>query len=94
MKKQNKINSVNINTSNLQLNKLKSSAKDAGNVTLRLSSCVICNTADETNIPNKSLLTDSQASKVWKDYTYDLSANMNSSKTHISKTKQYKFLIF
>ena len=55
---------------------------------------MICNTADETNIPNKSLLTDSQASKVWKDYTYDLSANMNSSKTHISKTKQYKFLIF
>ena len=49
---------------------------------------MICNTADETNIPNKSLLTDRQASNLWKDYTYDLSANMNSSKTHISKTIQ------
>ena len=49
---------------------------------------MIGNTADETNIPNKSLLTDKQASKLLKDYTYDLSANMNSSKTHISKTTQ------
>ena len=30
---------------------------------------MIGNTADETNIPNKSLLTDKQASKLLKDYT-------------------------
>ena len=54
---------------------------------------MIGNTADETNIPNKSLLTDKQASKLLKDYTYDLSANMNSSKTHISKTTQFGGLL-
>ena len=69
----------------LQRDKLNTAAKDAGNVTLRISSSVIANTIDEINIQIKLLRTDRPTSKLCKDFVYNLSANMNSAKAQISK---------
>ena len=46
-----KCNSLNVQLSNLQLNKLKSAIKNKTEVVLRLSSTVIGNSDDETNFP-------------------------------------------
>ena len=47
-------NSLNVNLSNSQLNKLKSAIKNETDVVLRPSSDMICNSDDETNFPCKS----------------------------------------
>ena len=52
-------NSVKVKLSNGQLNKLKL-AKNATEVTLKLSLNMIGNSNYKTNIPNKLLLTDRQ----------------------------------
>ena len=49
-------NSLNVNLSNSQLNKLKSSIKNESEVVLRLSSNMIGN--NETNFAHKMLLTN------------------------------------
>ena len=49
--------SLNVKLSNSQLNKLKSAIKNETEVVLRLSSIMIGNSDDETNFPNKLLLT-------------------------------------
>ena len=46
-------NSLNVNLSNSQLNKLKSATKNEIDVVLRLSLNMICNSDDETNFPHK-----------------------------------------
>ena len=50
-------NSLNVELSNLQLNKLKSAIKNKTNVILTLSSNMIGNSDDEANFPHKLLLT-------------------------------------
>ena len=50
-------NFLNVKLSNLQLNKLKSGIKNCPEVTLKLSSDVVCDSNDETNFPHKLLLT-------------------------------------
>ena len=51
-------NSLNVNLSNSQLNKLKSALKNETEVVLRLSSNMIGNSDDGTNFPHKLLLTN------------------------------------
>ena len=60
-----KCNSLNVELSNLQLNKLKSAIKNETEVVLRLSSTMIGNSDDETN----------------KDFANNLSANIKLSRT-------------
>ena len=45
-------NSLNVNISNSQLNKLKSAINNETDVVLRLSSNMIGNSEDETNFPH------------------------------------------
>ena len=45
--------SVNVKSSNSQLDKLKSAAKNAEKVVLRLSPNIVGNNMDETNFPQK-----------------------------------------
>ena len=54
--------------SNAQLNRLKTVTKDGTEVTLNLSSNVICGSNYETNFPNKLLLTDTQVSMTRKAF--------------------------
>ena len=59
-------NSLNVKLSNSQLNKLKSAIKDETEVALRLSSNMIGN--NETNFPNKLLLTNRQVANLRKAF--------------------------
>ena len=54
---------LNVKLSNSQLNKLKSGIKNGTEVTLNLSSNLIRNSNDETNFPQKILLTDTHVFK-------------------------------
>ena len=62
----NQYNTLNLQLSNSQLNKLKSAKKDGTEVALNLSSNLIGSSNDETNFPRKLLLTDTQVSKICK----------------------------
>ena len=53
-------NSESEQLTNSQLNKLCSALKYATEVTLKLSSNMICDSNDQTNFPHKVLLTDRQ----------------------------------
>ena len=55
-----KFNTINIKSSSLQLNELKSGIKNSTEVTLNLSSNLTVNSKDEINFLHKSLLTDIQ----------------------------------
>ena len=55
-------NTFNIKLSDSQLNKLKSGIKNGTEVTLNLSSNVIGNSNNETSLPHKLLLTNTQVS--------------------------------
>ena len=57
-------NSLNVNLSNSQLNKLKSAIKNKSEVVLRLSSNMIGD--DETGFPQKLLLTNRQVANLRK----------------------------
>ena len=61
-------NSVNAKLSNSQLNKLKSAIKNETDVVLRLSSNMIGNSDDETNFPDKLLLTNRKVANLCKDF--------------------------
>ena len=61
-------NSVNVNLSNLQLNKVKSAIENETEVALRLSSNMISNSNDETNFPHKLLLTNRQVTNLRKAF--------------------------
>ena len=79
-----KYNSLNVNLSNSQLNKLRSAIKNESEVALRLSSNMIGD--DETNFPHK-LLTNRQVANL-KAFANNLSADIKLSKTQISKMIQ------
>ena len=64
---------------------MKSAVKNGTEVTLNVSSNLIGNSNDETNIPNKLLLTDTQVSKIRKAFANGSSANIKFSKTQLSK---------
>ena len=62
----NQYNTLNLQLSNSQLNKLKSAKKDGTEVALNLSSNLIGSSNDETNFPRKLSLSDTQVSKISK----------------------------
>ena len=81
-------NTLNVNLSNLQLNRLKSGIRSGTEVTLKLSSNVVGDSNDETNFPHKLLLTNTQISRLPKAFANDSSVNKKLSKTHLDKTGQ------
>ena len=75
---------LNVKLSNSQLNKLKSAITNGTEVTLNL----IGSFNDETNFPHKSLLTNTQVSKICKAFANGSSANIKFSKMQLSKIVQ------
>ena len=69
-------NSLNIKLSILQLNKLKSPIKNETEVVLRLSLNMIGNFDDETNFPDKLLLTNRQVAGLRKAFANNSPVNI------------------
>ena len=78
-------NSLNVKLSNSQLNKLKSAIKNETEVVLRLSSNMIGNSGDETNIPHELLLTNRQVTNLGKAFAKNSMTDIKLSKTQSSK---------
>ena len=76
-------NSLNVNLSSSQLNKLKSAIKNESEIVLRLSSNIIGD--NETNFSHELLLTNRQVSKLRKAFTNNSSTDIKLSKTQLSK---------
>ena len=76
-------NSLNVNLSNSQLNKLKSAIKNKSEVVLRLSSNMIGD--DETSFPQKLLLTNRQIANLRKAFANYLSTDIKLLNTQLSK---------
>ena len=79
-------NSLNVNLSNSQLNKLKSAIKNETEAVLRLSSNMSGD--NETNFPHKLLFTNRQVPNLCKAFADKLSTDIKLSKTQVSKTIQ------
>ena len=79
-------NSLNVKLSNSQLNKFKSAIKNENEVILRLSSNLVGD--NETNFPQKLLLTNRQVSNLRKAFPNHLSDDIKLSKTQLSKIIQ------
>ena len=79
-------NSLNVKLSNSQLNKFKSAIKNENEVILRLSSNLVGD--NETNFPQKLLLTNRQVSNLRKVFPNHLSDDIKLSKTQLSKMIQ------
>ena len=79
--------------SNSQLNKLKSAIKHGTEVTLNLSSNLMGSSNDETNFPQKLLLTNTQDSHIRKTFANGSPANIKFSKTQLSKIQSGGFNI-
>ena len=62
-------NILNVKLSNSQLNKLKSGKKNDTKVSLKFSSNVVSDSNDGSNFPHKSLLTNTQVSKLGKAFS-------------------------
>ena len=81
-------NNLNVKLSNSQFNKLKLRIKNGTGVTLNLSSNMIGNSNDETNFPNKLLLTNREVWRFCKTFAKNLSINKRLSKTQLSRMVQ------
>ena len=81
-------NSLNVKLSDSQLNKLKPAIKNESEVVLRLSSNMIGNSGDETNFPQKLLLTNREVANLCKPFANHLSTDIKSPKTQLSKMIQ------
>ena len=76
-------NSLNVNLSSSQLDKLKSEIETETEVVLRLSANMVGDW--ETNFHQKLPLTNRQIANLCKDFVDKLSADIKLSKTQISK---------
>ena len=74
-------NTLNAKLSNSQVNKLKFGTKNRTEVTLEISSNVVCDSNGGNNFTHKLLLTSTQLSKLRKAFAKDSSANIKLSKT-------------
>ena len=81
-------NSLNKNLSNSQLNKLKSAIENESELVLRLSTNMIGDSNDESNLPHKLLLTNRQVLKIRKAFANKTSVDIKFSKTQLSKMVQ------
>ena len=68
-----------------QIHSLKSAIKNKTGVVLRLSSNMIGNSDDETNFPDKLLLTNRQVANLCGAFVKHASTNIKLSKTQLSK---------
>ena len=80
--------SLNTKLSNSQLNNLKSVTEDEAKVVLRLSSNVIGDSDDKTNLSHNLLITNRQVANLRKAFANNLSTDIKLSKTRISKMIQ------
>ena len=80
--------SLNVKLSNSQLNNLKSVTEDEAKVVLRLSSNVIGDSDDKTNLSYNLLITNRQVANLRKAFANNLSTDIKLSKTRISKMIQ------
>ena len=78
-------NSLNVKLSNSQLNKLRSAIKNKSDVVLRLSSNMIGNLDDETNFPDKLLLTNRQILNLRRALASQTSTDVKLSKSQSSR---------
>ena len=76
---------LNVKFSYSQLNKLKSGVKTDIEVTLKLPSNIAADSNDENNFSHNLLLTNTQASKLFKAFASNSSANLKLSKTLLHK---------
>ena len=67
---------------------MKSGIKNGTEVTLNLLSNVVGNSNDDTNFPHKLLITNGQVLRLRKALANNSSANINLSKTQLSKIEQ------
>ena len=82
-------NSLNVNLSNSQLNKLKSSIKNETDIVLRISPNMVTNSNDNnTNFPHELLLTNRKVANIRKAFAKNTSTDIKLSKTQLSKTIQ------
>ena len=81
-------NSLNVKLSNSQLDKLKSAIKHGTDFILRLSSNMIGNSKDETNFPDKLLLTNRQVANLRRGFAKHTSTNIKLSKNQLPKMMQ------
>ena len=81
-------NSLNVKLSNSQLNKSKSAIKNETDVVLRLSSNMIGNSDNETNFPEKLLLTNRKVAYLRRAFAKRASTSIKFSKTQLSKMIQ------
>ena len=81
-------NILNVKLPNSRFNKLKSGIKNDTLVTINLSSGPVGESNDETNYPHKSLLINTQVSKIRKAFPNELSANIKFSKLQLSRMIQ------
>ena len=79
---------MNVKLSNSQLNKLNSAIKNETDVVLRLSSNMIGNSDDETNVPHNLLLNNRDVTNLRKAIANYLSTDNKLSKTQLSKMFQ------
>ena len=75
-------NILNVKLRNSPLNKLKSGINYGTEVTLNISLKLIGGSNNETNFPQKLLLTDTQISRFLKAFADNSSANIKVLKTH------------
>ena len=61
-------NTLKVKSSNSQLNKLKSEIQNGTEVTQKISSNAACDSNDENNFPHKLLLTNTQVSRLCKEF--------------------------
>ena len=81
-------NTSNVKLSNSQLNKLKSETKNGTEVTLKFLSSVVGGSYDENNFLHQFLLTNRPVLRFLKAFANGSSANINLSKTKLSKIIQ------
>ena len=85
-------NSLNVELSNSQPNKLKSVTKNKTEVVLRLSTNMVGD--NENNFPHKLVLTNRQVANIHKAFANHSSADIKLSKTQLSKIcNQEDFLV-
>ena len=81
-------NTLNVEFSNSQPNKLRYAIKNGTEVNSNLSSNLIGNSNDKINFSQKLLLNDTQVTKIRQAFANGSSANIKFLKTHLSKMIQ------
>ena len=82
-------NSLNVKLSNSQLGKLKSAINNENDVVLRISSNMVGNSNDNTNLPHELLLTNRQVENIRKAFANHLSTDIKLLDIKFNYQKRY-----